>query len=151
MDFTELPRRIQVQLVALGPLLFGLVCGFVLELNAAAYWVISALSVLLGIAGGAEHATVRGGVVRGAVTGACFGLGIVIANAVSHGRALAPLPTPTAALILITAIGGGGLAAVGTLLRLRLRRRSMRSAARPAERLNDQDPGSDPATRLPVR
>jgi len=116
VTFAQLPRAIQVQLAAIGPLLFGLVCGFVLELDQAAYWGVSALSVLGGIAGGTEHGAIRSAALRGVVAGACFGLGVVIANAASDRPALAPLPSPAAALILITATAGAGLAAGGALL-----------------------------------
>ena len=119
MTFADLPRAIQVQLAAIGPLLFGLVCGFVLELNAAAYWAASALSAAGGLAGGIEHTAVRTAALRGAVAGTCFGLGIVIANAASNRHALAPLPSPTALLILITATAGAGLAAAGARLATR--------------------------------
>ncbi len=120
LTFGDLPRPVQVQLAVIGPLLFGLVCGFVLELSAAAYWVTSALSALGGLAGGADHIAVRPAIFRGSTAGACFGAGIVIANAASDRPALAPLPSPTIALILITATAGGCLAAVAVLL-LRLR------------------------------
>jgi hypothetical protein len=121
VTFTELPRAIQIQLAAIGPLLFGLVCGFVLELSAVAYWVTSALSMFGGLVGGAEHGTLRPAVLRGTIAGACFGAGIVIANAASDRPALAPLPSPTAALILITATAGGALAAAGAVLSKRRR------------------------------
>lgn len=123
MTFSQLPRAIQIQLAAIGPLLFGLVCGFVLELNAVAYCATSALSALGGLAGGTEHTTPRPAMVRGTIAGACFGAGIVIANAASDRAALAPLPSPTVVLILITATAGGGLAAVGALLSPRLKQR----------------------------
>jgi hypothetical protein len=116
VTFTELPRAIQFQLAAIGPLLFGMVCGFVLELNAAAYWAASVLGVIGGLLGGTEHAGLRPAACRGTVAGACFGLGIVIAHAVSDRPALAPLPSPAIALILITAAAGGGLAAAGARL-----------------------------------
>jgi hypothetical protein len=116
VTFNELPRAIQVQLAAVGPLLFGLVCGFVLELNAAAYWTASVLSVIGGLMGGTEHAGTRPAAFRGTVAGTCFGLGIVIAHAASDRPALAPLPSPVVTLILITAAAGGGLAAAGARL-----------------------------------
>ena len=119
MTFAQLPRPIQVQLVAIGPLLFGLVCGFLLEINAAGYWVASAVSVLGGLAGGTEHGAVRAAALRGAAGGTCFGLGVVIANAASKGQPLAPLPSPAALLILVTASAGTGLAAAGAWLKLR--------------------------------
>jgi hypothetical protein len=116
VTFADLPRAIQIQLAAIGPLLFGLVCGFLLEIDAAAYWAASALSAGGGLAGGSEHAAIRPAALRGTVAGTCFGLGVVIANAASDRHALAPLPSPTAALILITATAGGGLAAAGARL-----------------------------------
>jgi hypothetical protein len=119
VTFAELPRAIQIQLAAIGPLLFGLVCGFVLELNAAAYWAASALSAAGGLAGGTEHTAIRSAATRGTIAGACFGLGIVLANAASDRPALAPMPSPIAALILITATAGGGLAAAGAVLKSR--------------------------------
>jgi hypothetical protein len=126
VTFSELPRPIQVQLAAVGPLLFGLVCGFLLEINGAAYWAASALSVVGGLAGGTEHGAIRAGALRGATAGTCFGLGVVIANAASNGHPLAPLPTPTALLILITASAGTGLAAAGASLNARLTGRARR-------------------------
>ena len=119
MTFGQLPRPIQVQLAAVGPLLFGLVCGFLLEINVAAYWAASALSVVGGLAGGAEHGVIRAAALRGAAAGLCFGGGVVIANAVSKGQPLAPLPSPTAVLIVITATAGTGLAAAGAWLNSR--------------------------------
>jgi hypothetical protein len=116
VTFAQLSRPIQVQLAAIGPLLFGLVCGFVLEINAVAYWAASALSAVGGLAGGTEHAAIRPATLRGAAAGTCFGLGVVIANAASKGQPLAPLPSPTALLILITAAAGTGLAAAGAWL-----------------------------------
>jgi hypothetical protein len=129
VSFAQLPRPIQVQLAAIGPLLFGLVCGFLLEINAVAYWGASALSVVGGLVGGAEHAAVRPAALRGAAAGTCFGLGVVIANAASKGQPLAPLPSPTALLILITAIAGTGLAATGAWLTGRRRHRQQRRQA----------------------
>jgi len=39
----------------LGPLLFGMVCGFLLEATAAGYWVISTVGLLGAVSGGMEH------------------------------------------------------------------------------------------------
>lgn len=126
MAFGDLPRAIQIQLAAIGPLLFGLVCGFVLELNAAAYWVASVLSALGGMVGGTEHTAVRPAVLRGVTAGACFGVGIVVANAASDRGPLAPLPSPAVLLILITVAGGGVLSAAGILLSQRFKSRRRR-------------------------
>lgn len=132
MTFAQLPLPIQVQLAAIGPLLFGLVVGFLLEINGAAYWAVTALSVAGGLAGGREHGAIRSASLRGATAGTCFGLGVVIANAASKGQPLAPLPSPTALLIVITALAGTGLAAAGAWLnsqhKHRHRQRSLPSA-----------------------
>jgi hypothetical protein len=120
VTFAQLPRPIQIQLAAIGPLLFGLVCGFLLEISAAAYWAASALSVLGGLVGGTEHGATRAAALRGTAAGTCFGLGVVIANAASKGQPLAPLPDPTALLVLITASAGTGLTAAGAWFNTRL-------------------------------
>lgn len=119
VTFAQLPRTIQVQLAAIGPLLLGLVCGFLLEINAVAYWAASGLSVVGGLVGGAEHGAVRPATLRGLAAGACFGIGVVAANAAAKGRPLAPLPSPAALLILITAIAGMCLTAAGAWLNSR--------------------------------
>ena len=116
MTFRDLPVAVQVQLAAIGPLLFGLVCGFLLEVNAAGYWAMTALSVVGGFVGGTEHTTVRDAGLRGLIAGACFGLGVVIAHAISGDPALAPVPSPTALLVVISAAAGAGLAATGARL-----------------------------------
>src|SRR5437588_10514839 len=116
VTFAQLPRPIQVQLAAIGPLLFGLVCGFLLEINAAGYWVASALGVVGGLVGGTEHSTTHTAALRGAAAGTCFGLGVVVANAASKGRPLAPLPSPPVLLIVVSAVAGTGLAAAGAWL-----------------------------------
>ena len=96
-----------------------MVTGFLLEVNAAAYWSATGLSVVGGIVGGTEHDAIRPATLRGLAAGTCFGVGVVSANAVSKGRPLAPLPSPPALLILITAIAGLGLSAAGAWLNAR--------------------------------
>jgi hypothetical protein len=117
MAFGDLPRAVQVQLAAIGPLLFGLVCGFVLALDAAGYWALTALSVVGGVAGGTEHRAVRTAALRGLIAGACFGLGVVVADGASGRPALAPVPSPTGLLVVISAVAGALLAAAGARLR----------------------------------
>src|SRR3954468_23128004 len=95
--FNQLPRPVQLQLAALGPLLLGLVCGFFLGVSAASFWVVNALGIGGGILGGLEQAQSparpaggggtraarRDAAVRGAVAGATFGLGVVVAHQAS--------------------------------------------------------------------
>ena len=117
--FAELPRPIQVQLIAVGPLLLGGVVGFLLGESAAAYWIVTGVGIVGGLAGGLEHPTLRSGALRGIVTGVFFGTGIVVAHAVSGDRALAKVPSPIALLVVAGAVGGCVLGAVGALLRAR--------------------------------
>ena len=117
----ELPRPVQFQLIVLGPLLFGLVCGFFLGISAASWWLANAVAIAAGVLGGIEqgpaparaHGARREAVVRGAVTGAMFGLGVVIAHAASGDPAHAPLPSPEVLFVPFSALIATGLAIVG--------------------------------------
>ena len=53
---------------------------------------------------------------RGAVTGAMFGLGVVIAHAASGDPAHAPLPSPEVLFVPFSALIATGLARLGALL-----------------------------------
>jgi hypothetical protein len=124
----ELPRPVQFQLIVLGPLLAGLVCGFFLGISAASWWVANALAIAAGVLGGIEQSPAsaprrsavrdvrREAVVRGAVTGAMFGLGVVIAHAASGDPAHAPLPSPEVLFVPFSALIATGLARLGALL-----------------------------------
>src|SRR3954471_14378812 len=119
----ELPRPVQFQLIVLGPLLFGLVCGFFLGISAASWWVANALAIAAGILGGIEQPrgtrangagdARRDAMVRGAATGAMFGLGVVIAHAASGDPAHAPLPSPEVLFVPFSALIATGWAIVG--------------------------------------
>jgi len=123
----ELPRPVQFQLIVLGPLLAGLVCGFFLGISAASWWVANALAIAAGVLGGigqspapARRPAVRDvrreAVVRGAVTGAMFGLGVVIAHSASGDPAHAPLPSPEVLFVPFSALIATGLARLGAVL-----------------------------------
>src|SRR4051794_40565627 len=123
----ELPRPVQFQLIVLGPLLAGLVCGFFLGISAASWWVANALAIAAGVLGGGEQAPAparpaaarglrREAVVGGAVTGAMFGLGVVIAHAASGDPAHAPLPSPEVLFVPFSALIATGLARLGAVL-----------------------------------
>jgi hypothetical protein len=122
--FTQLPRPVQFQLAALGPLLFGLVCGFFLGISAESYWAVNALAVAAGVLGGLEvpaagparppaRSPRAEAAVRGALAGAMFGLGVFIAHVASGDRAHAPLPSPVVLIVVISAVVGCGLAFAG--------------------------------------
>jgi hypothetical protein len=119
--FSELPRVLQVQLAGLGPLLFGGVIGFLLGESATGYWILTALSLPLGLVGGLEHRELREAAIRGLLTGGCFGTGIVVAHAVSGDPPLASVPSPLVLLIVFGAVGGAFLTTVGCRLGARWR------------------------------
>ena len=122
--FSDLPRPVQAQIAAFGPLLFGAVCGFVLSESATGWWVLQAVAVLGGLAGGTEHDGPGPGALRGLAAGALFGAGIVVAQAISTPPPLAHVPSPIGVLVVITAVLGTLLGAIGGLAGRRARRAS---------------------------
>src|SRR2546423_4762384 len=103
----ELPRPVQFQLIVLGPLLAGLVCGFFLGISAASWWVANALAIAAGVLGGIGQAPAPAPppppaardvrpqtVVRGAGNRARFRLGGLDAHAPSRHSPPPPPPAP---------------------------------------------------------
>jgi hypothetical protein len=120
-DFLKLPLAVQVQLTIVTPLLAGAVCGFLLGVSEAAYWVGQLIATLGGVAGGTEHPNVRHGAIRGALAGTMFGTGLVIANEASGAPALATLPSPAVLMIAVTGAVGTAMGALGAMLSNKLR------------------------------
>src|SRR2546430_9166752 len=104
--FSTLPCSAQVQLAALGPLLFGMVCGFLLEATAGGYWVVSTVGLLGAVSGGMEHSGASAGARRGLLAGSLFGIGLVLAHAIARERELVTIPHPAVLLILVTSVIG---------------------------------------------
>jgi hypothetical protein len=120
-DFLKLPLAVRIQLTIVTPLLAGAVCGFLLGISEAAYWVSQLIATLGGVAGGSEHPIVRHGAIRGALAGAMFGAGLVIAHEASEAPALATLPSPAVLMIVVTGAVGSAMGALGARLTKRLR------------------------------
>jgi hypothetical protein len=120
-DFLKLPLAVQVQLTIVTPLLAGAVCGFLLGVSEAAYWVGQLIATLGGVAGGTEHPNARHGAIRGALAGTMFGAGLVIANEASGAPALATLPSPAVLMIAVTGAVGTAMGALGAMLSNKLR------------------------------
>ena len=121
--FSTLPRPAQVQLAVLGPLLFGMVCGFLLEATANGYWIVSTVGLLGAVSGGMEHAGARAGAGRGLLAGSVFGVGVVLAHAIARERELVTIPHPAVLLILVTSVIGTVFGAAGGGVRSRLEKR----------------------------
>ena len=103
------------------PVVWGVVCGLLLSVSAPAYLIGSAIGVLGGIGGGAQHSSRRDALLRGLVGGTLFGLSILAGFELTGSEeAEVELPDPAIGLLVLT---------VGPALPLhwlgwRLRRRS---------------------------
>jgi hypothetical protein len=115
--FGDLPVAIRIQLVTVGPLLLGGVCGFLLGETAAGWWIAQGVAALGGLAGGLDHPNARSAALRGLIGGTLFGVGVVLADAISSNSHMADTPHPIGLLIPVTALIGTLLAALGGRIR----------------------------------
>ena len=123
VHFEELPPAVQVQLATGGALLFGLVCGFVLSEGETGWIVLNLIAGIGGFLAGFDHAGPKEGAIRGVIGGLLFGLGVVIADAVTQEAPVAEVPHPIGLLLILTTVIGGALGALGGLVGRRLRAR----------------------------
>jgi NO-binding membrane sensor protein with MHYT domain len=121
-SFSERPRRTQIVLAVVIPLLFGAVAGIAVGISAAAYTVLALLAAVGGVLAGLEHPDPGAGARRVFVGGALFGLGILIAHAIAGTDAKVSLGGFPPLLILIDAIIGAVLGAIGGAISARSRR-----------------------------
>jgi hypothetical protein len=103
--------------------LFGMVCGFLLEATAAGYWVVSTVGLLGAVSGGMEHSGPRAGARRGLLAGALFGVGVILAHAIAREKEIVTIPHPAVLLILVTSMIGTLFGAGGGAVRSRLEQR----------------------------
>jgi hypothetical protein len=125
--FSTLPRPTQVQLAGLGPLLFGMVCGFLLEATASGYWAVSTMGLLGAVSGGMEHSGAPAGARRGLTAGLLFGIGLVVAHAIARERERVTIPHPVTLMIVVTAVTGTLFGAAGGAVRSQLDKRQAKS------------------------
>jgi len=103
---SDRPLSAQIVLAGVIPFLFGAVLGVALGISAGAYWGLSAVAAIGGILAGFEHEDARSGARRGAIAGALFGLGVLLAHAVAGTDAKVSLGSFPPLLIPIDAIAG---------------------------------------------
>src|SRR5688572_25112155 len=97
-----------------GGLVWGVVCGLLLGTTEALYLVGVLIAILGGIAGGAQHADLRGAVLRGLAGGTAFGLGILAGFELGGGGEPAvELPDPRIGLLVLTIGPAPFLSALG--------------------------------------
>jgi hypothetical protein len=116
---SSLPTLTQGTLVLLVPLLFGAVCGFLLSETETGWWIANGIAALGGVAGGLEHESGGSGAKRGLLAGAMFGLGVIVADAISAAPPTAQTPEPIILLPLLAAGAGLLLGALGGRIRAR--------------------------------
>jgi hypothetical protein len=121
VHFEDLPRAVQIQLIVGGPLLFGAVCGFILSESKGGWAIVNLIAAIGGLAAGLDHAGPREGAMRGLAGGFLFGLGVVIADAITDGAPVADVPDPLGLLLILTTVFGAGLGALGGLIGRRIR------------------------------
>jgi hypothetical protein len=120
VTFTALPRIVQVQLAVLGPLLFGMVCGFLLGESELGYWLAQVFGISAAFGSGFDHVGARSGAARGALAGVIFGLGLLAAHAIADTPPLPTVPSPLAAILIFTTVSAALFGAAGGWLRGRV-------------------------------
>jgi len=97
------PVGVQVVLVGIVPVVFGLICGYLLTSSAALYLILQAVALAGGFLAGFEHRTNRGGAQRGAVGGTLFGLAVLVGHELrGDGEDHDLLPSPAILLLVLT-------------------------------------------------
>lgn len=101
------------------PILFGVLCGWILGVSEGAYLVLTTLGIAGGVAGGFEHLGAREGALRGVVGGVLFASSILLTNAAIGADPEAKLPDPEILLVVVFGAIGCGLGAFGGFRRAR--------------------------------
>jgi len=118
--FDDRPVAIQLVGALLVPLVFGLVCGFVLGWSELVYLImVGPLGLIGGFVGGIEHRGGEDGFVRGLIGGLVFGSFILLGHKIAGTEAKAELPDPQVGLVILTSVVGGILGALGGRFRAR--------------------------------
>jgi hypothetical protein len=107
-----------------GPIVFGLLCGFLRGHSKTAYLLASVLTIPGAFLAGFEHAGASDGADRGLIGGALFGEFILLGHQIDGSAATASLPHPAGVLVVFTALIGTLLGAFGGAVRRRAEERS---------------------------
>jgi hypothetical protein len=108
--------------VVLGPLITGVVGGWLLGQTKAGYLIWTLVMILGGIGAGMEHETSRGGALRGLVAGVLFAGAILVTHELIGNAALAELPDPPVLLCAVFGAISAILGLVGAALRRHITR-----------------------------
>jgi hypothetical protein len=111
------PPLVQLVLITIPALVFGVVAGVALDLAAAAYYVLLVVALVGGILAGLEHDGAGQGAQRGVTGGLLFGIGVVVGHHLLSRRAAASLPHPESVELIVAALFGALLGSIGGVLR----------------------------------
>ncbi len=115
-SFTDRPTGRKVVDMVVVPLAFGAITAAFLHVPVG-YWLLSALAAVAGFLVGSEHSGWKSGLLRGLVAGLAFGVGIIIVfYSIRNGVEIKVTPEPSPGTPVVTALAGGLLTAVGSLV-----------------------------------
>jgi hypothetical protein len=114
------PPALRVLLAGVAPVVFGVICGLVLEPSPTVYLLLQVPAILGGLGAGLEHATPREGALRGLLGGLLFGSAVVLGYELGGGGEDHDLlPDPPIALVVITVSLGALFGWLGARFRQR--------------------------------
>jgi hypothetical protein len=119
------PRSVQIFLVVIVPVVFGLITGYFLGVSEVTYLILSVIGIAGGIGAGFDHLGARPGALRGVVGGLLFGGSILLAHEFHGAEAKAQLPEPAILLLVLTTGLGSAFGAIGGAWRVRAHRRTV--------------------------
>ncbi len=111
---------LQITSVVLGPVVAGVIGGWLLGETKAGYLIWTLVMILGGIGAGMEHESARAGALRGLVAGVLFAGTILVTHELIGGEALATLPDPPILLCVLFGVISAGLGLLGAVLRRRV-------------------------------
>jgi hypothetical protein len=111
--FSEQPLAGKLLVAIAAPVLLGALAGWLLGVNAPAYWILQVLAAIGAFTAGLEHRNAREGAIRGVIGGALFGTAIVLTRTITDRPDLIALGTSPAVFAISFAIGGSILGALG--------------------------------------
>src|ERR1700753_2731282 len=87
VPFAERSAQTRFVLAIVVPCVFGAIVGVALGASAPAYWILSAIAAIGAILAGLEHPGPRSAALRGLAMGAVYGVGVLVAHAISGADA----------------------------------------------------------------
>ncbi|HEY0517473.1 MAG TPA: hypothetical protein VGD00_10160 [Solirubrobacteraceae bacterium] len=131
--FRDRSRPAQIVLGGVIPAALGAGAGILIGTSTTAYWIVAAVAAIGGVLSGFEHRDGWGGADRGLVSGAIYGIALLVAHAIAGTHAKVSLGSFPPFLAVITAIAGMLFAALGGYLARRQRERAGIVLSEPAD------------------